>query len=148
MTDLSQTRLLLYLGGLAVRPPPPPLSLRVVAINAMQGGKRDPSALFGALVREARGLIPENLSSNLDARGRLAHRWAAEITRALFDEGHLTGDVGGVASHLTDEANPRAAVMGLLSAAPNLSTHALAEMTGASPMTVGRARKELAGEAE
>lgn len=152
MNDLASSRRVLYLGGLPVRPPPPPQPLldhaRAVAAALAKSGTATPSTAFRALLDEARRNIPDNLTTDPTTRGRLAAYWAAEAVRGLAFSGHLSGDLSAVDAHLHEQGNPRAAVMGLLTIAPNLSTHALAEMTGASPMTVGRARADLAEKAE
>ncbi len=148
MNDLSP-RSILYLGGVPVRPPPPPQRLldqaRAVAGSLAKLGTATPPTAFRALLAEARAMIPDNLTTDAATRGRLASYWAAEAVRVLVDAGHLRGDLASVDAHLHEQGNPREAVISLLTIAPNLSTHALAELTGASPMTVGRARADLAG---
>lgn len=127
---------ILYLGGANISPPDLPGSM----LDAVQDRDLEVDELFSDLVRVALGLIDRTIGAEAH-RSRLAHRWAAQTLQKMAESGRLTAtDVAPYLHHLEHARNVRSSAEVLLQVAPDLSTHVLKQLTGASAMTVGRAR--------
>lgn len=140
MNDLL---LILYLGGANVHPPGLPAELSELA--GKQPTSLEADELFRRLLREALKLIDKNISKEEGHRTRLGHRWAALALQELVTSGRLSAaDAAPYLHHLEDARDVRESAEVLLRVAPDLSTHFLKQVTGASAMTVGRARETAA----
>jgi hypothetical protein len=130
--DLNLT---LYLGGANVVPPAAPASFLKDALAVPVSDE-----LFRALVTRALELIPVDIGSEAN-RSRLAHRWAAEALRTLAAKGKIAGELAEpYLHHLDDARDVRGSAEALLKVAPDLSARMIQSLTGASVMTVSRAR--------